>query len=163
VLGFRPIVLKDGPQVQEQLGEILAHFRSVFAATDVPKLTVAEGRGRDGDLLDAARHAVGPEVTCRHELMAAIKGLERTCVVWRTSSTWAIDEGAAELTHTVLTRAMSLAVIVLDEENTREDVLRAVAALRPDRILPWDEAAEMAWERLVRRLPRQSPAIATGV
>lgn len=151
VLGFRPVVLARHEHTVDQLAEVLEHFRSVFLAADRPTLTVAEGRGRDDELLDVAKRCVPAAVSCMHETMAAIKGLERTCVVWSTGSVWELDEGAAEFTHTVLTRAMSLAIIILDEHGTRDEVLQATARLRPDRLLFWDESAEHAWERLLQR------------
>lgn len=158
VLGFRPVVLLRNERTTRQLSEVLEHFRPVFDAAERPTLTIAEGRGRDDDLLGVAKACVPDGVECRHETMAAIKGLERTCVVWSTGSVWELDEGAAEFAHTVLTRAVSLAVIVLDEDGSRDEILATVARLRPDRLLFWDEAAEQAWERLLQRAAPTPPA-----
>jgi hypothetical protein len=85
--------------------------------------------------------------TIRADRMNKIKGLERPCLVWWTSDVDPADEASSELVYTILTRALHVAVIVIDDD-TRADVIGALRFLRRDRLLFWDSTAAQHWRRV---------------
>lgn len=146
VLGCRPIIVESGPSVAVTLTAVLRTYGSLLSG---PEVTVTMAEAPEGCALTMAATTALPSATVRRETMARIKGLERTCVIWQTSRRWALDESAAEFVHTVLTRATSLAVIVLDPAETPDDVRAALRCLRSDRLLFWDQSSETAWMQMI--------------
>lgn len=140
VLGIRPVVVTRNHQTLDALDEVLSAYSDLLDGDAT--LVVAEGRGRDDDLLEVCRRHVP---SAHHSSMAAIKGLEKTAVVWSTASCWELDEGAREFVHTVMTRPTALAVIIHDPENTNEEIAEAISLLRRDRLLFWTETASARW------------------
>src|SRR5690606_14785060 len=126
--------------------DVLTHV-APFDRSDEVQVTIAETRS-DG-CLRACLEEMLPNAAVRCEIMARIKGLERDLVVWRTSDRIPSDESAEQTVHTILTRARSLAVIMLDPSATPNDVVPALAAIRQNRLLFWTKSAEAAWNDLV--------------
>ncbi|MGY6502453.1 MAG: hypothetical protein ACXIVQ_16330 [Acidimicrobiales bacterium] len=147
VLGCRPIVLVDGPDLDRQLAEVVRCFEPWLSPANTT-VTLAEGQ-RDAPTLERLSQLL-PAAKVRGESMAKIKGLERTCVIWRTRQIWELDESVAEFVHTTLTRPTSLAVVLVDPDNTPLPVRTALSQLRVERLLFWDDAADRTWRDLVR-------------
>jgi hypothetical protein len=80
-------------------------------------------------------------------MMAAIKGLERSFVIWSTREVWDSDETVIEFVYTVLTRSTGITVIVI-EEDTAIEVAECLKLLRRDRLLFWDSGGESGFDKL---------------
>ncbi|QGG94372.1 P-loop NTPase family protein [Actinomarinicola tropica] len=154
VLGCRPIIIEARPAGADALASVLRSYGSLLSGRAVT-VTIAEAP--EGCALTATARNALPSATVRRETMARIKGLERTCVIWQTSRRWALDESAAEFVHTVLTRATALAIIVVDEAETPDDVRDALRCLRADRLLFWDASSERTWMRMIGGPPPRRP------
>jgi DNA helicase II / ATP-dependent DNA helicase PcrA len=147
VLGYRPVVLVGGTNLSGDLHDVLKRFHEVWSAR-TSRVCVADGNAAR-EFTATVRASAQPGSIVKAESMRRIKGLERDCVVWLTSAHWASDEAAIEFVYTVLTRSRRLAVIVIDPSSTPPDIGRAVAMLRRDRLLFWDQEAEDAFDGLV--------------
>lgn len=148
VLGIRPIVVAYSNYLVEQLTEILVEYGPMIA--NCSEITVAESKA-SSKIFIAAVAAVAAALlvgkTAINEMMAAIKGLERSFVIWSTREVWDSDETVIEFVYTVLTRSTGITVIVI-EEDTAIEVAECLKLLRPDRLLFWDSAAESAFDKL---------------
>ena len=145
VIGVRPIVVASSPALQDDLAEIRRRYLPLFAAAD--PVTLADAN-RDTELQRVATAAF-PDCAVRPGSMAAIKGLERVVVVWSTGDHWSIDEGALQFVYTVMTRAMSLLIIVVDTSSTDPTIVEALSVLDPETLLFWNSRARDAFETLV--------------
>ena len=145
VLGTRPIVVAYSDYLVEQLTEILVEYGPMIA--NCSEITVAESKASSKIFIAAAEAALNAGTTAINEMMAAIKGLERSFVIWSTREVWDSDETVLEFIYTVLTRSTGITVIVI-EEDTAIEVAECLKLLRPDRLLFWDSAAESAFDKL---------------
>lgn len=145
VLGTRPIVVAYSDYLVEQLTEILVEYGPMIA--NCSEITVAESKASSKIFIAAVAAALIVGKTAINEMMAAIKGLERSFVIWSTREVWGSDETVMEFVYTVLTRSTGITVIVI-EEDTAIEVAECLKLLRRDRLLFWDSAAESAYDKL---------------
>lgn len=145
VLGTRPIVVAYSDYLVGQLTEILVEYGPMIA--NCSEITVAESKASSKIFIAAAEAALNAGKTAINEMMAAIKGLERSFVIWSTREVWDSDETVMEFVYTVLTRSTGITVIVI-EEDTAIEVAECLKLLRRDRLLFWDSAAGSAYDNL---------------
>jgi DNA helicase II / ATP-dependent DNA helicase PcrA len=143
VLGIRPILIAGSKSdVPKQVGQVLASYRKLFDLAEPANrlVTLAEG---DPELKVKSLQDVAPEgLIVRQESMRAIKGLERSAVIWSTGSFLNADESLDEWIYTILSRTTGILVILLSD-RMNADAAHALRQLRQDRLLPWTpQAAE---------------------
>ena len=83
--------------------------------------------------------------------MKSIKGLERSWVVWRTSSPFDRRSTIGEWIFTILTRSTAVTVLALDAE-TPEETQAVVARLDSSSLLFWNDEAQTTFNAFARHL-----------
>ncbi|MEI6871214.1 MAG: UvrD-helicase domain-containing protein [Verrucomicrobiota bacterium] len=151
VLGVRPIIVSAENAI-ESISQILrSNFRLLDSVAGANRwLTVADGQF---DITKASSF-LPPNYSTERATMLSIKGLERACIVWPSASELTADESAAEWVYTILTRTCALCIIIVDRQGTRGSAAKALRALRPDRLLFWDQEAFTAFETCCEMLQR---------
>jgi len=150
ITGIRPVILcpAHSDDLSEQLAEVLrTHCDFSTDQIDHVKLTYAEANPIEKKELQMGLIWHSINGTVQIESMLKIKGLERPIVVWNTrmTSSYARASELNEWIYTILTRTTGLLVIALSV-HTPDEIRTAVAALRRDRLLFWNKAAETRFD-----------------
>lgn len=150
ITGIRPVILcpAHSDDLSKQLAEVLRTYCD-FSTDQIGhvKLTYAEATPKEKSEMEMGlmRHGISGMVQI--ESVLKIKGLERPIVVWNTrmASSYARASELSEWIYTILTRTTGLLVIALSV-HTPDEIKASVAALRRDRLLFWNKAAETRFE-----------------
>lgn len=131
--GARPVLVYGADTLE--LAARLAEVVRVYAPFQLAEVTILE---RDPALATALAPLVASRVVT--DTVLRLKGLEKSCVVWSTSADIEHRGEVFEFVYTILTRTCCLLLITLSPA-TRELYVPILQALRPDRLICWDEAA----------------------
>ncbi|MDI9357968.1 MAG: AAA family ATPase [Phycisphaerales bacterium] len=136
--GARPIVVyaKDIQTLSQKI-EAIYNTYSNYGIDDV---TILEKN-------DALYKAIEQlKITCTTDTILKIKGLEKTCILWDTSTDILHKEELVEFVYTIFTRTSKILIIALSD-NTLPKYHQIIKNLRKDRIILWDEDTNDNFDR----------------
>lgn len=150
VIGIRPVILapKSDADLADQLAVVVRTHRSVLAKGDDPvEITYAEAADIDVNRMQTLLDLNKVSTKVKNGSMLKIKGLERPAVLWNTRMASKRTSGSelSEWIYTILTRTNCLLVIALSV-STPPEIKSLLGALRRDRLLFWNEAAESRFD-----------------
>lgn len=142
--GARP-VLVYGESLLQLAGKVSEIIRT-FTPFALREVTILE---RDAALARCLREQVTIEVET--ETILKLKGLEKTCIIWSTSTGIEHRGEVFEFVYTILTRTSCLLIITL-MPTTQEMYLPILQKLRQDRLICWDAESLQQFQQLQTRV-----------
>lgn len=135
--GARPIVVYGSSP--SGLAQKIAAVYSTYKFFDIEKVTILEKNS------ELARELSELKVPTETDTILKLKGLEKECIVWSSSTEIEFEKEIKEFVYTILTRTSCLLIIAIDA-NTPELIKPILSLLRKDRLIYWDEESETVFQ-----------------
>lgn len=148
--GARPILVfgSDYSKLARKVIEIVKLYNCYDVVdldnTDGRKITVLE---YDNTLRRALNLEI-PNIAETNSILK-LKGLEKTCVLWSTSSVIAHRDEFAEFLYTIFTRTAGLLIIGIASEISSQQYIDVIKMLDPKRLIVWDQESKNFYENTI--------------
>lgn len=128
--GSRPVVIY-APN-NESLASKIKEVFETYQLYDLKQVTILE---KDKDL---SRKLDNLNIANETDSILRLKGLEKDCIVWSTTTKINDEKEVFEFVYTILTRTSTILIICLSDE-TLEIYKKVLGMLDRDKLIMWDE------------------------
>ncbi|HSH64227.1 MAG TPA: UvrD-helicase domain-containing protein [Bacteroidia bacterium] len=145
--GSRPIFVfaSDTTTAKSKIKEIFSAYNSILK---LERVTIFE---KDIELSTALNSDGTPAET---EIILRTKGLEKNCVVWSTRTNIDSQNEIEEFVYTILTRTVSLLIILVFPE-IRKEFKAIISSLVRKRLIFWDEESEQKYLQITNSIEEE--------
>ena len=131
--GSRPIVVYGQTYIQVAIK--VTEIFNQYKIYDLDKITILE---KD---IELRQEIVNRGLKAETDTILSLKGLEKECVLWSTSTPLEFKKEVFEFAYTIVTRTTCILIIAITQ-NTQNDYKKILGLLNKERLIMWDKETE---------------------